>query len=68
MELSDDSGAVARNSPGLSLLERSLRRALATSESPEARYHIRTALQSLAVVREGDASADRPADPSSDRQ
>ncbi|QZP39687.1 hypothetical protein [Halobaculum magnesiiphilum] len=36
---------------GLPKLERSLRRALATTESDEARYHIRTALQYLDVLR-----------------
>lgn len=36
---------------GLPKLERSLRRALATAESDEARYHIRTALQYLDVLR-----------------
>lgn len=37
---------------GLARMERSLRRALAMSESEEARYHIRTALQFVDVVRE----------------
>lgn len=42
---SDDGAA------GLARMERSLRRALAVSESEEARYHIRTALQFVDVVR-----------------
>ncbi len=51
---------------GISKLERSLRRALATTESDEARYHVRTALQHLAVLREVPSESlgesDRPLD------
>ncbi|MFC6784583.1 hypothetical protein ACFQFH_01495 [Halobaculum halobium] len=42
---SDDTDSITR-------IEISLRRALATTDSSESRYHIRTALQQLQVVRE----------------
>jgi len=37
---------------GLTRLEIPLRRALATADSEESRYHIRSALQQLEVIRE----------------
>ncbi|WP_277555968.1 hypothetical protein [Halobaculum limi] len=47
-----DPSASDDGTAGLARMERSLRRALAVSESEEARYHIRTALQFVDVVRD----------------
>lgn len=52
MNASDGPPTLAGGVESLSRLERSLRRALATSESEETRFHIRTALQYIAVLRE----------------
>ncbi|SHH02958.1 hypothetical protein [Halobaculum gomorrense] len=51
----DTSNRVSGHDPGaagLAKLERSLHRALATAESEETRYHVRTALQQVAVLCE----------------
>lgn len=58
-----DSSAVRSDvADGIDRTERSLRRALVEADSDEARYRIRTALQTLVVVREAaDSRAGRHA-------
>lgn len=64
MDTGDRTPDPAGDRTGLPKVERSLRRALATTESDETRYHVRTALQYLEVLRaEADdttASSRRP--------
>ena len=53
---------------GLPKVERSLRRALATTESDETRYHVRTALQYLEVLRTDSDDATAPSQRPIERQ
>ena len=56
------------DSAGLPQLEVTLRRALATTESSEARYHVRSALQYLEVLRaEPGDETDPPRQPAEGR-
>ncbi|MFC7068826.1 hypothetical protein [Halobaculum lipolyticum] len=59
MDSPDGSGPHSGPPAGLARLERSLRRALATAESEETRYHLRTALQYLEVLRDRSADTGR---------
>ena len=68
MGRSDDGTPPGTGVDGLPSVERSLRRALATTNDDECRYHIRTALQRLAVVRARGGDPDRTADVATDRQ
>ncbi|MFC6793283.1 hypothetical protein ACFQFH_01810 [Halobaculum halobium] len=67
MNTPDSPTEFADEPTGLPQLERSLRRALATAASVEARYHLRTALQYLAVGRGTMGEATSSARPSEQR-
>lgn len=47
---------------GIERTERSLRRALAVTDDADARYHVRTALQELVLVRETVEADESPDD------
>jgi len=64
MDTGDRAPDLSDDEMGLPKVERSLRRALATTESDETRFHVRTALQYLEVLRadsdDATASSQRP--------